>query len=79
MIEISRATERAILATWDAIASDAYEICEGDNAIALELVLDANRLALQGYEASDREMRALCLEHGFGLVCAVLSKRIQLL
>lgn len=79
MIEISRATERAILATWDYIASDAYDICEGDNAVAMEMVLDANRLALQGYEASDREMRALCLEHGFGLVCAVLSKRIQLL
>lgn len=79
MIEISRATERAILATWDAIASDAYEICENDNSVALEMVLDANRLTMQGYEASDREMSALFLEHGFGLVCAVLSKRIQLL
>lgn len=79
MLTISRATERAIISTWDAISGDAYEICEGDNRVAMELVLDANRLTLHGYEASDREIRALVLDHGFGLVCAVLSGRIQLL
>jgi hypothetical protein len=79
LIEISRATEQAIVSTWDSIASDAYEICDGDNSIAMEMVLDANRLTFAGFEASDREIRALCLEHGFGLVCDVLSRRIQLL
>lgn len=79
MIEISKATERAIFSTWDSIAADAYEICEGDNSIAMEMVLDANRLTFNGFEASDREVRALCLEHGFGLVCDILSRRIQLL
>jgi hypothetical protein len=79
MLTISSATENAIRATWDSIASDAYELCEGDNSIAMEMVLDANRLTRNGYDASDREIRALMLEHGFGLVCDVLSKRIQLL
>jgi hypothetical protein len=79
MLEISRATERAILSTWDSIASDAYELCEGDNEIAMELVLDASRLTMNGYPASDAEIKHLCLEHGFGLVCKILAKRIQLL
>ena len=79
MIEISRATERAIHSTWDSIAGDAYELCDGDNYIAMELVLDADRLAMNGYDASNAEIKHLCLEHGFGLVCRILSKRIQLL
>lgn len=79
MIEISRATEQAIVSTWDSISSDAYELCDGDNSIAMEMVLDANRMTFAGFEASDQEIRALCLEHGFGLVCDVLSRRIQLL
>ena len=79
MLTISGATERAICAVWDAICADAYELCEGDNEIAMEMVLDANRLTMHGYEASDRGIRALVLDHGFGLVRGVLAKRIQLL
>jgi hypothetical protein len=79
MITVTDSTRFAILGTWDSIASDAYEICEGDNEIAMELVLDASRLAMNGFTEADLEIRTLCVEHGFGEVRAALSKKIQLL
>jgi hypothetical protein len=79
MFDISKETENAILYTWDSIAADAYEICEGDNEIAVELVLDANRLTMNGYAEADAEISALCATHGFGTVREQLSKKICLL
>jgi hypothetical protein len=79
MIAISRATENAVYATWDSIASDAYDICEGDNTVAMELVLDAGRLVMNGYVEADAEIKTLCDEYGWGEVCEILAKRIQLL
>jgi hypothetical protein len=78
-ITVTDSTRFAILDTWGSIAGDAYEICEGDNEIAMELVLDASRLAMNGFEEADAEIRTLCMEHGFGEVRAALSKKIQLL
>lgn len=79
MFALSKATEDAIYSTWDSIASDAYEICEGDNEIAMEMVLDANRLTMNGYPAADEELRLLYDAYGFGVVRKQLSNKMQLL
>lgn len=79
MLAITEQTRRAILNTWDSIAADAYDVCEGDNEIAVELVIDASRLEIAGYAEAGAEISALCKAHGFGVVRAALSKTIQLL
>lgn len=79
MLAITEQTRRAIVNTWDSIAGDAYEMCEGDNEIAVELVIDASRLEMAGYPDAGKEISELCKAHGFGVVRAALSKRIQLL
>jgi hypothetical protein len=79
MIKISKSTENAIYATWDCIEADAYDICEGDNAVAMELVLDASRLTMNGYAEADAEIKTLTAQYDWGLVCETLAKRIQLL
>ena len=79
MFDITDKTEAAIYAVWDAVAADAYEICEGDNEIAIELVLDAGRLTMEGYADADAEISKLNAELGFAEVRAALAKRIQLL
>lgn len=79
MLTITRATENAIYATWDSIASDAYDMCEDDNSIALELVLDASRLTMNGYAEADAEMKSLYEKFGWEKVFKTLSKKIQLL
>ena len=79
MIKVSKSTENAIYATWDYIAADAYDICEDDNAVAMELVLDAGRLAMNGYAEADAEIKTLCGEYGWSKVSEALAKRIQLL
>jgi hypothetical protein len=79
MLAVSYETRRAIISTWNGIASDAYEACDDDNEIAIELVIDANRLLSAGYPDADREIRDLCMQYGFGVVCSALSKNIQLL
>lgn len=79
MLTISPATENAIYTTWDYIASDAYDMCEGDNSIALELVLDANRLTMNGYAEADTELKSLYEKFGWEKVFKTLSKKLQLL
>ena len=79
MIKVSKSTERAIYATWDYIAADAYDICEGDNAVAMELVLDANRLTMNGYAEADAEIKTLCHQYDWGVVHETLAKHIRLL
>ena len=79
MITVTDSTRFAIRNTWDSIAWDAYEICEGDNGIAMEMVLDANRLTMNGFEEADLEIHTLCAQHGFGEVRQSLSKQIPLL
>jgi hypothetical protein len=79
MIKISKSTENAIYTTWDTIASDAYDICDGDNSIAIELVLDASRLTMNGYAEADAEIKTLCQQYNWGDVCETLANRIRLL
>lgn len=69
----------AIRATWDEIAADAYELCEGDNAIAVEFVLDANRMTFAGFEEEDLVVAQLCATYGWNETRAYVAKHIQLL
>lgn len=78
-MQITKETQQAIESTWNQIVGDAYDMCEGDNEIAIELVLDASRLAMHGYKTAQDEISALCLQHSFGNVRAQLNKQIQLL
>lgn len=79
MLAVTAETRRAIVDTWHSISSDAYDACEGDNEIAVELVIDASRLALAGYADANQEIRQLCKQYGFAVVRAALSNHIQLL
>ena len=79
MITVTENTRNAIIRTWLSIAPDAYEICDDDNEIAVEMVLDASRLTMNGFAEADAEIKTLCAEHGFGEVREALSKKIQLL
>ena len=78
-MKISDKLLSAIACVWDNIVSDAYEMCEGDNEIALEFVLDASRLTLSGFPQEDHEVSELISEFGYDKVLNVLDKKIQLL
>ncbi len=69
----------AILGTWDQIAGDAYDACDGDNEVAMEYVLDANRMSFSGYGAEDKLVSSLCAEHGWVTVREYFARKIQLL
>jgi hypothetical protein len=69
----------AIACVWDTIVSDAYEMCEGDNEIALEFVLDASRLTVSGFPQENNEVSDLISAFGYTEVLNALDKKIQLL
>lgn len=68
---------RDVNSVWQSIASDASEFCE-DNESAVELCIDANRLALHGLQASEDELKRLIQEHGYKMVLRELSKSVSL-
>lgn len=79
-MEASEELQQAIQMTWEAIGSDCLDMApEIDNEGALEMVLDADRMAMYGgsNEAVD-EYRRLLEEFGFAGTIRVLSKQIQL-
>lgn len=78
-MHIDKDVYNAIVITWSGIAPDAYEMCEDDNYIAMEMTLDADRLALAGFEEEQAELRKLYDEHGYQKVWEHLAKTIQLL
>jgi len=43
MINVSKETLNAIERCWQQLGGDGYDAADGDNEIAVELVLDANR------------------------------------
>ena len=79
MFEVSKSVENAILDTWDYIAADAAELCEGSDEIAMEFVIDADRLSMQGFTEANNTVKALARKHGFGTVRRELARRIPLL
>lgn len=60
---------------WNYIGHDVYEMCEGDNEVAIEMCIDADRLTTC---AEDEEaqllVRALIAEHSYPKVLKFLSK-----
>ena len=62
---------------WQAIASDAAEFCE-DNESAIEMCIDANRLATFANKSSDDEIQQLCKEFGYQTVLRQLSKSLTI-
>lgn len=79
VFEIDYPMAWAIQATWESIAADAYEMCEGDNYIAMEFTLDADRLVMNGYNDVEDQLQKLYKEHGYEAVWEYLSENIQLL
>ena len=79
MFEVSKSVENAILDTWDYLAPDAAELCEGSDEIAMEFVIDADRLSMQGFTEANNTVKALARKHGFGTVRRELARRIPLL
>ena len=62
--------------TWGAISDDIdFDI---DNAGAVELCVDANRLAKYGTKEADALFHALCQEHGYASVHKFLCRHIEL-
>ena len=65
-----------ILATWNYIGHDVYEMCEGDNECAIEMCIDADRLTTCGKdEEATLFVRSLIKEHGYPRVLKFLSKQ----
>lgn len=65
--------------TWQQIAPDLYECCPNlDNEEAIEMCIDANRLAFNGEdEEADILVRELCKEHGYHTVLKFLSSKFN--
>jgi len=79
MFEITKSLENAVLDTWNYLAPDAEELCEGDNTVAVEFVIDAGRLSMQRFPEADQAVKELIKQHGFADVRRALSDRIPLL
>lgn len=65
----------AIVATWGYVAADCDDM---DNDEAIEVTIDANRMATMGYEAADFLIMKLVKENGYLPVLKYLSKKISL-
>jgi hypothetical protein len=79
MINVSKETLNAIERCWQQLGGDGYDAADGDNEIAVELVLDANRLTMNGEPEADAEIHTLCMEHGFGHVRSHIAAKLYLL
>jgi hypothetical protein len=78
-MHIDKDIYNAIVITWNNIAPDAEEMCEDDNYIAMEVTLDADRMAMCGFEEEQKELDKLYDEYGYVKVWEFLSKNIQLI
>lgn len=63
---------------WNAIASDSAEFCD-DNELAVEMCIDANRLAIYGSEKSESELRDHIAAHNYSMVLRELCKVVTLI
>lgn len=72
--------QNAIHATWQAIAEEGMDV--RDNADAIELCLDADRLTMFGDElgeTADKELSALTAMFGYAKVDKVLAAEVRLI
>lgn len=85
--ELLNKVREPILRTWSNIAADAIEITEGDNEVAIELCIDADRLTMwtrgpkekEEAEAAEAALNEVLDKHDYAKVLKFLSKNIQLL
>lgn len=75
--EFSKQLIADIQTVWQAIAHDCLEFCE-DNESAIEMCIDANRLATFANKSSDDEIQQLCKEFGYQTVLRQLSKSLTI-
>jgi hypothetical protein len=75
--EFSRQLIDDVQTVWQAIASDCQEFCE-DNESAVEMCIDANRLATFANKSSDDEVQKLSTNYGYSVVIKALSNEITL-
>jgi len=80
--EVYDAVENDMFDVWSQIAPDAMEMCEGDNAVAVEMILDANRLSMFcGVTGATSEalLSEMYTKYGFGQVCQYFALEVSLL
>ena len=66
-------------ATWTAITTDAYEMCNGSDEIAWELIIDSMGTKIFGTPESVDEIRKAITKHGWNEVLKHLAKEHPLL
>jgi hypothetical protein len=69
----------AIQDTWEWIAADAFDLCEGDNRVAHELTVDLDRMMLAGFPEEQEQLYKMFDEYGYDAMLDWLSKNVQLL
>lgn len=74
---LTKSTLDAINQTWDSFGSDGYDAAS-NNAEALELVIDANRLTMNGFPDADAEVHVRITEMGWGEFIENLNKLVRL-
>lgn len=72
----TEATIAAIKAVSGAILSDMLDEDASDPAIVAEMTLDADRLAMFGHPEANREVKALCAQHGWKTVHKETEKHV---
>jgi hypothetical protein len=77
MVNVSKETRYAIATVWGSFGSDGYEAAS-NNAEAIELVLDANRLSFNGYPEAEAEIKKFLVNMNFGDLVSELSKMIRI-
>ena len=76
--EFSKQLIADIQTVWQAIAPDVVEFCE-DNESAVEMCIDANRLATFANKSSDDEIWQLQIDFGYSTVIKSLVKEVELM
>ena len=69
----------AIEATWNSIYADAYDVVENNNLIAMEMVLDSDRLHFAGFDDAWQAHKTLCQQHNYSDVQKELAAAIKLI
>jgi hypothetical protein len=69
--------KKAVLITWDTIAADAMEFVES-NEEAMEFVLDAQRMTMNGFPEADKKVEELVGKYGYSDVIKALCKKFDL-
>lgn len=78
-MKISESLLRAICSVWIEIEADAYDMCDGDNQLAIEFVLDAGRLSTFGFAKEHEELSQILNMYGYEKVVIGIDNLVDLL